>query len=391
LLAIAAFSLSLLGAFIVRSGVITSVHAFAVDPQRGIVLLTLLLVIIGGSLFLYALRAPVVKGTASYEITSREVFLLINNILLVVSTAAILGGTLAPLIYEAISGEANRVSAGPEYFNIIFLPLMAILSVFLGLSTFSRWKRTSVEYLKQQVSKVVIAAVLLGIALPLVLTLQVDWGVMLALALAFWIVFCIARDLWDKSSNRASRLAALRGLSLGYWGMQLAHFGFAVIICGICLTSHYSVEDDVRMAPGDSVAIGDYEFTFEGVIEQPGPNYDALSATIRVTKGGEDYLTMHPETRDYRAQPGNAQTEADIDVGFFRDIFTALGDDRGDGSWMLRIHYKPFVFWIWFGALLMAAGGVTAVLDRRYRSKRVAADEAVPLTTTNGGGMAANA
>jgi cytochrome c-type biogenesis protein CcmF len=386
LLAIAAFSLSLLGAFIVRSGVITSVHAFAVDPTRGMVLLALLLIIIGGSLFLYALRAPVVKGTASYDITSREVFLLMNNILLVVATAAILGGTLAPLIYEAIYGEANRISVGPQYFNIMFLPLMALLSIFLGLSTFSRWKKTSLEHLKQQGTKVVIASVLLGIVLPLVLTMQVDWGAMVALALALWIVFCIARDLWDKTSNRASRVAAFRGLSLGYLGMQLAHFGFAVIILGVCLTSHYSVEKDERMAPGESITIGAYEFRFDGVVERPDSNFNAVSATIQVRKNGADYMTMHPEKRTYYAR-GDTQTEADIDVGFFRDLFTALGDPRGDGSWTVRIHLKPFVFWIWFGAFLMAAGGVTAILDRRYRSKRVSVEE----TASAGGGVAASA
>jgi cytochrome c-type biogenesis protein CcmF len=258
--------------------------------------------------------------------------------------------------------------------------------MFLGISTFSRWKKTSLEHLKQQGTKVLVASVLLGIVLPLVLTMQVDWGAMVAVALALWIVFCIGRDIWDKTSNRTSRFVAFRGLSLGYLGMQLAHFGFAVIICGVCLTSHYSVEEDVRMAPGESMTIGSYEFRFDGVVERPGPNYDAASATIQVRKNGADYMTMHPEKRTYHAR-GDTQTEADIDVGFFRDLFTALGDPRGDGAWTVRIHLKPFVFWIWFGAFLMAAGGVTATLDRRYRSKRVSVDATLPA----GGGVAANA
>jgi cytochrome c-type biogenesis protein CcmF len=395
LLAIAAFSLSLLGAFIVRSGVITSVHAFAVDPERGLVLLALLLIIIGGSLFLYALRAPVVKGSATYDGTSREVFLLVNNILLVVSTAAILGGTLAPLIYEAIYGEANRISVGPPYFNIVFLPMMALLSLFLGLSTFSRWKRTSVAHLKEQGTKAAIAAVILGIGLPLLVTMDVNWGAMLALVLALWIVFAIARDLWEKTKNRASRVAALKSLGLSYWGMQIAHAGFAVIICGVVLTSHYSVERDVRLAPGESIEIGSYGFRFDGVVDRAGPNYDAAYATIQVTKNGSDYMTMHPEKRVYRAR-GDMQTEAAIDVGFFRDLFTALGDERGDGAWVVRVHLKPFVFWIWFGAMLMATGGITAILDRRYRTKRVAATDAAPLAagpidTQTGGGAPVNA
>src|SRR5690606_34439114 len=206
LLAIAAFSLSLLGAFIVRSGVITSVHAFAVDPTRGLVLLALLLVIIGGSLLLYALRAPVVKGSSNYGGYSREIFLLVNNILLVVATATILLGTLFPLIHEAIYGEANRVSVGPPYFNTLFLPLMAILAFALGISTFSRWKRTSVTYLKEQLWKVLVASVALGILIPLAVTGRFDAGAMLAMALALWIVFAIARDIWQKTANKPSRI-----------------------------------------------------------------------------------------------------------------------------------------------------------------------------------------
>jgi cytochrome c-type biogenesis protein CcmF len=370
LLAIAAFSLSLLGAFIVRSGVLTSVHSFAVDPERGMVLLVLLLVIIGGSLFLYALRAPVVQGTSTYGGWSREIFLLINNIILVVSMAMILLGTLFPLIHEAIYGEANRVSVGPPYFNTIFVPLMALLAVFVGMSTFSRWKKTSVKHLKQQLWKVLVASVSLGILIPLVVTAEINMGAMLALVLALWITFSIATDLWQKTANKASRLAGLRSLGLSYWGMQIAHFGFAVIICGVCFTSNYSIEDDIRMEPGDTHSVGGYDFVFEGVAEREGPNFTADYATIRVMQDGAEYREMHPEKRRYHAR-GDVQTEADIDVGFFRDLFTALGDPRGDTAWVVRIHYKPFVFWIWFGAFLMSGGGVLAVLDRRYRRQRV--------------------
>jgi cytochrome c-type biogenesis protein CcmF len=380
LLAIAAFSLSLLGAFIVRSGVITSVHAFAVDPERGMVLLVLLLLIIGGSLFLYALRAPVVKGTSGYSANSREVFLLINNIILVVATAMILLGTLFPLIHEAIYGEANRYSVGPPYFNTLFLPLMGLLSIFLGIATFSRWKKTSFEHLKQQSLKLALASVGLGIVLPVLVTAEVNFGAMLALALALWIALSAGKDIWDKTANKANRFAGLRSLSLSYYGMQLAHVGFAVIICGICLTSNYSEELDVRMEPGDRVTIENYEFIFEGVVERPGPNYVAESGTIRVLRNGSEYLTMHPEKRRYLAR-GDVQTEADIRVGFFRDLFTALGDPRGDDAWVVRIHYKPFVFWIWFGAFLMAAGGVIAILDRRYRTVRVKASAAAAVNT----------
>ena len=383
LLAIAAFSLSMLGAFIVRSGLITSVHAFAIDPKRGLVLLTLLLVIIGSSLFLYALRAPVVKGVATYGANSREVFLLINNILLVVATAMILLGTLSPLIHEAIYGEANRISIGPPYYNIMFIPLMAILALFLGISTFSRWKKTSVQHLVGNLKLVLVAAVSLGIVLPLAVTGGINPSAMLALALALWIVFGIAKDLYEKTSNKVSRWQSLLSLGRSYYGMQLAHFGMSVIIVGVCLTSHYSIEQDVRMAPGESITITDYTFTFGGVVERPGPNYTAQSATVDVTRDGKPYLTLHPEKRMYHAR-GDVQTEADIQVGFFRDLFTALGDPRGDdGAWVVRLHVKPFVFWIWLGAFLMAAGGALAVLDKRYRHKPVllAEQQAVPPAT----------
>jgi cytochrome c-type biogenesis protein CcmF len=311
-----------------------------------------------------------VQGTSTYGGWSREIFLLINNIILVVSMAMILLGTLFPLIHEAIYGEANRVSVGPPYFNTIFVPLMALLAVFVGMSTFSRWKKTSVKHLKQQLWKVLVASVSLGILIPLVVTAEINMGAMLALVLALWITFSIATDLWQKTANKASRLAGLRSLGLSYWGMQIAHFGFAVIICGVCFTSNYSIEDDIRMEPGDTHSVGGYDFVFEGVAEREGPNFTADYATIRVMQDGAEYREMHPEKRRYHAR-GDVQTEADIDVGFFRDLFTALGDPRGDTAWVVRIHYKPFVFWIWFGAFLMSGGGVLAVLDRRYRRQRV--------------------
>ncbi|HTR01267.1 MAG TPA: heme lyase CcmF/NrfE family subunit, partial [Candidatus Acidoferrum sp.] len=370
LLAIAAFSLSMLGAFIVRSGVITSVHAFAIDPERGMVLLVLLLAIIGSSLALYALRAPVVKGGASYGLNSREIFLLINNILLVVSTSMILLGTLFPLIHEAIYGEANRVSVGPPYYNALFIPLMGLLAFFLGVSTFSRWKKTSMQHLWQNLKLVLVASVALGIVLPIAITRGINPAIMLALTLALWIAFGIVKDMWEKTANKASRWQGLLGLGRSYYGMQLSHFGMAVLITGICVTSHYSVEQDVRLKPGDSISIGAYGFEFGGVTEHAGPNYDAETATIKVTKNGEFYREMHPEKRHYRAR-GDVQTEAAIDANLFRDLFTALGDPRGEGAWVVRLHVKPFVFWIWLGALLIAAGGVLAVLDKRYRHKPV--------------------
>jgi len=379
LLAIAAFSLSLLGTFIIRSGLLTSVHAFAVDPERGMVLMAIILLVIGSSLFLYALRAPVVKGIASYTATSREVFLLINNIILVVSVAMILLGTLYPLIHEAIYGEANKVSVGAPYFNAIFLPLMGLIVIFLSIGSISRWKKTSMDYLKSQLLKVAVASVLLGIVIPLVVTREVNVPIFIAVALALWIILGIGRDILTKTANKASLLEGLKSLSLSYYGMQIAHLGMAVIILGVCLTSHYSIEEDVRLAPGEQIEIGKYTFTFQGVNREPGPNYAADVGTIEVQKNNTTYMTLYPEKRTYFAT-GTVQTEADIDVGFTRDLFAALGDPRGDGAWVVRLHVKPFVFWIWMGAFLMAAGGITAILDRRYRVREVRQQETVTKT-----------
>ncbi len=379
LLAIAAFSLSLLGTFIIRSGLLTSVHAFAVDPERGMVLMAIILLVIGSSLFLYALRAPVVKGVASYTATSREVFLLINNIILVVSVAMILLGTLYPLIHEAIYGEANKVSVGAPYFNAIFLPLMGLIVIFLSIGSISRWKKTSMDYLKSQLLKVAVASVLLGIVIPLVVTREVNVPIFIAVALALWIILGIGRDILTKTANKASLLEGLKSLSLSYYGMQIAHLGMAVIILGVCLTSHYSIEEDVRLAPGEQIEIGKYTFTFQGVNREPGPNYAADVGTIEVQKNNSTYMTLYPEKRTYFAT-GTVQTEADIDVGFTRDLFAALGDPRGDGAWVVRLHVKPFVFWIWMGAFLMAAGGITAILDRRYRVREVRQQETVTKT-----------
>ncbi|MFZ8929081.1 MAG: heme lyase CcmF/NrfE family subunit [Pseudohongiellaceae bacterium] len=379
LLAIAAFSLSLLGTFIIRSGLLTSVHAFAVDPERGMVLMAIILLVIGSSLFLYALRAPVVKGIASYTATSREVFLLINNIILVVSVAMILLGTLYPLIHEAIYGEANKVSVGAPYFNAIFLPLMGLIVIFLSIGSISRWKKTSMDYLKSQLLKVAVASVLLGIVIPLVVTREVNVPIFIAVALALWIILGIGRDILTKTANKASLLEGLKSLSLSYYGMQIAHLGMAVIILGVCLTSHYSIEEDVRLAPGEQIEIGKYTFTFQGVNRESGPNYAADVGTIEVQKNNTTYMTLYPEKRTYFAT-GTVQTEADIDVGFTRDLFAALGDPRGDGAWVVRLHVKPFVFWIWMGAFLMAAGGITAILDRRYRVREVRQQETVTKT-----------
>jgi cytochrome c-type biogenesis protein CcmF len=249
-----------------------------------------------------------------------------------------------------------------------------VLALVLGFGTFSRWKKTSISYLKQQLLKVAIASVALGIIIPVLTTGSVNIGAIIAMILAVWIILTIIKDLLNKTANKDNRWQGLKALSLSYYGMQTAHLGMAVIILGVCLTSQYSVERDVRLRPGESETIGNYEFIFEGVAIEQGPNYEADRATVSVLKGGQPYLTLLPEKRLYFATR-SVQTEAAIDVGLFRDLFTALGDERGDGSWVLRVHYKPFVFWIWMGAFLMAFGGVLAITDKRYRKKSTLALE----------------
>jgi cytochrome c-type biogenesis protein CcmF len=368
LLAIAAFSLSLLGAFIVRSGVLTSVHAFAVDPERGMFILIFLLLVVGGSLALYALRAPVMRADARYSGLSREVLLLVNNVLLVVSTAAVLLGTLYPLLYEAIT-DGDKISVGPPYFNAVFVPLMLLMLVAMAPGPLARWKRTSLRELARSLGVVAVASIVLGVVLPLIFTGALSLWPVVAVTLALWIVLALARDAANRVANKRgalARLRALRGLGAGYLGMCLAHAGIAVTVVGITLTTTYSDERDVRLAPGESVALAAFDFRFDGVKPIRGPNYVADEGTVTVLRDGEAVEVLHPQKRRYLARQ-MVMTEAAIDPGLFRDIYIALGEPLGDDAWAVRVHYKPFVRWVWLGGVLMMIGGVIAAGDRRYR------------------------
>jgi cytochrome c-type biogenesis protein CcmF len=362
LLAITTFSLSLLGAFIVRSGVLTSVHAFAVDPTRGLFILIFLALVVGGSLTLYALRTATISSKASYTLASREAFLLLNNILLVISMALVLLGTLYPLAYELVTDGA-KISVGVPYFNAGFVPLMLILAAALGIAPVLNWKRTPSARIVGRLGWVAAASVALGIGLPLVLADAVSWPVLLTLVLAFWILSSHAVDFFRRV--RKGRLP------LAYVGMQIAHMGFAVALIGVALTSVLSVERDLRMAPGDSVELGDMSIRFIGVDRVSGPNYIADQGEFVVVESGER-LSMRPEKRNYLARR-NVMTEAAIDPGLTRDIYLSLGEPLEAGAWAVRIQVKPFVRWIWLGGLLMTLGGVLAVLDGRYRRLKVRA------------------
>ena len=356
LLTILTFSLCLLGAFIVRSGVLTSVHAFAVDPERGVFLLVLLGVTVGGSLALYAIRVPAIRSRIAYMGLSRELFLLINNALFVVAVAVVLVGTLYPLAYEAVTG-GDKISVGPPYFNRLFVPLMGLLAVFLALVPVARWKRTPIR-LFRRVCWLLLASMLVG-AVFFVIAIMSDRvlntgsivGVVIAVTLALWLLLSHSVDFIQRKGARP----------LGYLGMLLAHIGFAIGAVGVAVTSVFSHETEVRLSPGDTVELNARQYHFVSVTTVNGPNYIAQRAKFDV---GE--ISLYPEKRNYLAR-NSVMTEAGIEAGFFQDLYVALGEPLPDGSWGVRIQEKVLVRWVWCGGLLVCFGGLLAVMDGRYR------------------------
>jgi len=368
LLAIFAFSLSLLGTFLVRSGVLTSVHSFAADPTRGIFILAFLGIVIGSSLTLYALRAPAVVGAADYGWLSRELFLLTNNVLLLVAALSVLCGTLFPLVVDALG--LGKYSVGPPYFDAVFVPVMAVLLAFLGVGPASIWKRSRGAQLWRPLLPALIASVLVGLLFPIAYGGAFHAGVALTVCLAAWVLFCSGVDLRNKLRHAASWQAGLGRLTPSYYGMLVAHVGLAVSVAGVGLTSVYTQERDLRVAPGQQVEVAGYDFVFAGTEPARGPNYTAERGVVLVSRGGRQLAELHPEKRRYHARADQVMTEAAIDAGFSRDLYVALGEPLGEGAWALRVHYKPFVRWIWSGGALMAFGGALAAADRRYRLRR---------------------
>lgn len=362
LLAIFAFSLSLLGTFLVRSGVLTSVHAFANDPTRGVFVLLLLGAVVGSSLLLYAARAPKVKSTGKFALFSRETLLLGNNVVLTVATGSILLGTLYPLALDALG--AGKISVGPPYFNTVFVPLMVPLVLTMGVGTLTRWKRDELRRLLRPLGAILVLAAVLGALLPRLAYGEVPAMAAVGVSLAIWVLATTLLDIRQRSRN-----TGLKGLKRSHWGMVLAHLGVGVTVLGVTLSSHYSVERDLRMAPGESAEVGGYTFTFTGVERERGPNYMANTGSIRVSRDGRDVTTLAAEKRTYMVQ-GMPMTEAGIDAGLTRDLYVALGEPLGGGAWAVRLYYKPYVRWIWLGGLLMAIGGFIAAADRRYRLAR---------------------
>jgi cytochrome c-type biogenesis protein CcmF len=376
LLAIVAFSLSLMGTFLVRSGVLTSVHAFATDPKRGVFILIFLVAVIGSSLALFAWRAPRVGLGGGFEPVSRESMLLANNVILTVAMAAVLLGTLYPLFLDAL--DMGKISVGPPYFDTVFFPLMAPAIFLMAVGPVASWKRAALPDLWTRLRWALAVSVVAALVLPFVLG---KWSAMIAfgLWLGLWVVAAMVAQFVQRlrGSPQATLGARLSAQSLSWYGMTVAHLGIAVFIFGVTLVRGYETERDLRMVPGDKVVLGGYEFTFKGTKDAPGPNYAALQGEFEVRSVGSDKVirTMHPEKRVYHAT-GTTMTEADIDTGLTRDLYVSLGEPVGDGAWGVRVYHKPFIDWIWGGAFLMALGGVLAICDRRYRARK-------PVSETN--------
>ena len=364
LLAITAFSLSLLGTFLVRSGVLTSVHAFATDPKRGIFILAFLSLVIGGSLVLFALRAPKVGGGGRFSAISRESLLLANNVLLISAAGSVLLGTLYPLFLDALN--LGKISVGPPYFDSVFVPLMTPLVFLMGIGPIARWKEAKLPDLWQRVRWALAVSAVTALILPF---LMGQWKpvVSFGFLLALWIVTTTVVNVKARIGFvRNGIFAQLAGQPRSYWGMILAHLGVAVFIVGVTLVKGYETERDVRMAIGDTVSVGGHVFRFDGTTQVQGPNYRATRGTFDVSKDGRHVRSLEPEKRMYNVG-GMAMTEAAIDTGPFGDLYVSLGEPVEAGAWSVRVYYKPFVTWVWGGCILMAMGGLLALSDRRYR------------------------
>ncbi|MEJ8813134.1 heme lyase CcmF/NrfE family subunit [Variovorax ureilyticus] len=367
LLAIFTFSLSLLGTFLVRSGVLTSVHAFAVDPLRGTFILALLGLVTGGALLLFAMRAPALARRTEFAAVSREALLLANNVLLAVAAATVLLGTLYPLLVDVLG--LGKISVGPAYFEQVFVPLMAPAVLLMGAAPLMRWRRSELADVTKRLRWSAVAS--LAIALGLLAVLRNASALTgLGLTLACWAVASAVASLGDRLRHQGGRrLAALRQLPAGYVGMLLAHAGVGVFIAGVTLVSSQESTRELPMKIGDTVEVAGHAFRFDGVAPAVGPNYEALVGTLTVTRDGHPIATLSPERRVYRSQQ-MPTTEAAIDVGLTRDLYVAIGESLGEHGWAVRLYVKPFVGWIWAGCLLMAVGGLLAASDRRYRLAR---------------------
>jgi cytochrome c-type biogenesis protein CcmF len=374
LLSLFAFSLSLLGTFLVRSGILTSVHAFASDPRRGTFILCFLAVVVGGSLLLYALRAPKVAGGKAFALVSRESAILIGNLMFTVAAAMVLLGTLFPLLGDALN--LGKISVGPPYFGLLFPLLMLPVVVLLPFGPYLRWSKSDVPVLKQVLLRTGIAAA--ACAVLAAFFVQGQLKAIAGVASAVWVgvgvvLYVIKR--W-REMPRGRRYPAEMA------GMLLAHLGVAIFLIGVLLSESLSVTRDVRMSPGQVAVVGGYEFRFDGVTQTTGPNWEAEQGVVTVTRHGAAVAVMHPQKRTYAHE--QVQTESSVDPGITRDLYVALGEPMDpshiEGAWALRLYTKPFIRWIWGGGLFMMLGGFVSAADRRFRVKREA-DVAQTITT----------
>lgn len=369
LLAICAFSLSLLGTFLVRSGVLTSVHAFATDPRRGVFILAFLVVVIGGSLVLFAWRATSVGRGGKFAVVSRESFLLANNVLLAVAAMSVLLGTLYPLFIDALG--LGKISVGPPYFDTVFAPLMAPAVFLMGIGPIARWKEAAIPELAIRLRWAFAISLATAILLPIVLGKLTPW-IGFGFFLAFWVIASTAVLVWQRLRANPSLnfMQRLQNNSRAWWGMVLAHLGVAVFILGVTVVKGYESETAVKMNPGDVAHLAGFDFTFHGVKAHEGPNYQAKKGKITVTKNGAHRTILEPEKRLYTVT-NMPMSEAGISPALIHDLYASLGEPLENGAWSVRIYHKPMVEWIWFGCIMMGAGGILAMLDRRYRNKKM--------------------
>ena len=364
LLAILAFSLCLLGTFLVRSGILVSVHAFASDPTRGLYILAYLVFVIGGSLLLYAFQGTKIKSLDNYQRYSRETLLLLNNVMLMAFLSVVFLGTILPLIHKQIG--LGSVSIGAPFFNQMFLILMVPFAFILGIGPLVKWRRDEISAIRMPVMISLVMMIALGFGLPYLVGDRITATSVMGVMMSAIIVILSLYEMHTRATHRHSFLTGMFKLSRSHWGMVLAHLGMAMTVFGIAMSHNFSIEKDVRMREGDSVQILDYNFTFKGLKITDGANYQGGTADIEITRNGKPEATLHAEKRFYNVSK-MGMTEAAIDWGFTRDLYAALGEQLDDGSWGLRLYYKPFIRWIWLGGLFMALGGLLCMLDKRYR------------------------
>ena len=364
LLAILAFSLCLLGTFLVRSGILVSVHAFASDPTRGLYILVYLVFVIGGSLLLYAFQGSKIKSLDNYQRYSRETLLLLNNVMLMAFLSVVFLGTILPLIHKQIG--LGSVSIGAPFFNQMFLILMVPFAFILGIGPLVKWRRDQISAIRTPVMISLVMMIALGFGLPYLVGNRITATSVMGVMMSAIIVILSLYEMHTRATHRHSFLTGIFKLSRSHWGMVFAHLGVAMTVFGIAMSHNFSIEKDVRMREGDSVQILDYNFTFKGLKITDGANYQGGTAEIEITRNGKQEAILHAEKRFYNVSK-MGMTEAAIDWGFSRDLYAALGEQLDDGSWGLRLYYKPFIRWIWLGGLFMALGGLLCMLDKRYR------------------------